>query len=390
MSRTDLSRTFALGASLAMALFAGAAWAQQQGVTDTEIVVGDVLPLTGPPALLGVAHSIGVKVAVAEANAAGGINGRKLRLISEDDGYVVARTIQSVKKLVTVDKVFALTSLSGSAQGLAVLPVVKEMGIPALNPISFSDDLFTPPTKNVYALGTRHPLVAEQLTEALAARYPNKKWAVVTQDDEYGDQSRQGFEAAQKAKKLNVVYSTIYKKGQVDFSSEMLRAKDAGAEILYAGGVVGENVAMVKELDRLGLKIPVGISYVSRVPVVLKLMGPAAENVYTLDYVVAEDSDKGKAFLDKARALISADEFAKVNRFTFTGYAGAKTLFEAFRRCGKALTWACTIAQLDAMKDFDTGVLTSPVAFSPSSHLSSEKLVLLRANVATQSFKAAE
>jgi branched-chain amino acid transport system substrate-binding protein len=73
--------------------------AAQQGVTDTEILIGDILPLTGPPALLGVAHNLGVKAAVAEVNAAGGINGRKVRLISEDDGYVPSRTVQGVRKL---------------------------------------------------------------------------------------------------------------------------------------------------------------------------------------------------------------------------------------------------------------------------------------------------
>ena len=364
--------------------------AQQQGVTDAEIVVADILPLTGPPALLGVAHNIGVKLAVAEVNAQGGINGRMVRLISEDDGYVVSRTIQGVRKLVTVDKVFALTSLSGSGQGQAALPLVKELGIPAISTISFSNDLFTPTVKNVFVFGTQHQLVAEQLTEALATRFPNKKWAEVTQDDEYGELSRQGFQAAKKEKKLDVVSNSVYKKGQVDFSSEILRAKEAGAEMLYAGGVIGENVAMVKELERLGLKIPVGISYVARVPVTVKLMGPAAENVYTLDYVVAEDSDKGKAFLDKAKSLLKPEDFQRVNRFTFTGYAGAKVLFEAFRRCGKALTWACTLTQLDGIQNFDTGVLSSPVSFSPTEHFSSQKLELLKGNPATLSFKAVQ
>lgn len=380
-------------AAAAVALIVAAAapaWAQQQGVTDTEIVVGDILPLTGPPALLGVAHNIGVKLAVAEANAQGGINGRKIRLISEDDGYVVSRTIQGVRKLVTVDKIFAMTSISGSAQGQAALPLLKEFGIPAISTISFSNDLFKPTVKNVYAFGTQHPLVAEQLTEALASRNPNKKWAVVTQDDEYGELSREGFDAAQKAKKLNVVSTAIYKKGQVDFSSEMLRAKEAGAEMLYAGGVVGENVAMVKELERLGLKIPVGISFVSRVPVALKLMGSAGENVYVLDYVVAEESDKGRAFLDKAKGLLGDEDFKRVNRFTFTGYAGAKVMFEAFKRCGKALTWACTLTQLDSLKDYQTGVLSSPVSFNATTHFSSQKLLLLRANTATLSFKPVE
>jgi branched-chain amino acid transport system substrate-binding protein len=295
-----------------------------------------------------------------------------------------------VRKLVTVEKVFALTSLSGAAQGQAALPLVKELGIPAIATVSFSDDLIKPTVKNVFAFGTKHPLVAEQLTSALADRYPGKKWAVVTQDDEYGELSREGFDAATKAKKLNVVSTAVYKKGQVDFSSEMLRAKDSGAEVLYAGGVIGENVAMAKELERLGLKIPMGISFVSRVPVALKLMGSAGENVYVLDYVVAEESDKGKAFLEKAKSLLAADDLARVNRFTFTGYAGARTMFEAFRRCGKVLTWACTVTQLESLKDYDTTVLSSTVSFSPENHLSLQKLVLLKANTATLSFKPVE
>jgi len=363
-------------------------WAQsQQGITDTEIVVGDIVPLTGPPALLGVAHNIGVKLAVAEVNAAGGINGRKVRLISEDDGYVVSRTLQGMRKLISVDKVFLLTSISGSAQGQAALPLLKGSGIPAISTVSFSDDIHTPPIKNIFAVGTQHPLVAEQLTEALAARNPGKKWGVVTQDDEYGELSRRGFDAAKSRKNLNVVSSAIYKKGQVDFSSEMLRAKNDGVEVLYAGGVVGENVAMAKELERLGMKIPMGISYVSRVPVALKLMGSAGDNVYVLDYVVAEDSDKGRAFLAKAKSLLSADDLSKVNRFTFTGYAGARTMFEAVRRCGKAPTWACTLGQLEQLKDYETDALSSPVSFSPEKHLSLQKLVLLKANPETLTFK---
>ena len=64
------------------------ALAADQGVTDTEILIGEVEPLTGPPAILGVAHTLGVKIAIAEVNAAGGLNGRKIKYAVEDDGYV--------------------------------------------------------------------------------------------------------------------------------------------------------------------------------------------------------------------------------------------------------------------------------------------------------------
>lgn len=382
-----MKKTLTTIASLCLAMAMGQAWAQTQGVTDTEIVIGDIVPLTGPPALLGVPHTIGVRLAIAEANAAGGINGRKIRFISEDDGYVPSRTIQGIRKLVTVDKVFALTSMSGSAQGQAALPTVRQFGIPVMNSLSFSDEVHTPVSKNIFVIGTRHPLVTEQLTEAIDARYPGKKWAIVSQDDEYGDMTREGFEAAVKTRKLNVVSKAIYKKGQVDFSSEMLKVKESGAGALYAGGVLSENVAMVKELERQGLKLPVGISYVAQVPAIVKLMGAAADGVYTMDYVVSLDSDKGKAFIEKAKKFLPEADVARIHRFALTGYAGAQVLFEAIRRCGKALTWECTISQLDQIKDFETNVLNSPVSFTPTKHLSMPKLVLLKANPATLSFE---
>ena len=382
--RASPIRTTLAAAALAL-LSLGTAQAQQQGVTDAEILLGDILPLTGPPALLGAAHNLGVKIAIAEANAAGGINGRKLRLISEDDGYVVSRTLQGVRKLVTSDKVFALTSLSGTAQGQAALPLVRELGVPTISTISVYEELYKPVSKNVWAIGGDHEVGAKALVSALADKFPGKKWAIVSQNDEYGEKVREGFEEVVKAKKLNVVSQQIYKKGQVDFSSEMLKVKQAGAEILFAGGVLGENAAMAKELERQGHKIPFGTTYVSRVNALLGLMGTAAENLHSVDFVAMEDTPRGTAMMDLAKKHLTEDEFKKVNRYTFTGYAGAKTMFEAFKRCGKALTWDCTIKQMDGLKDFDTGV-TTPVSFSPTNHFAGPAFTFVKADLAAKKF----
>ena len=105
----------------------GRALAADPGFTDTEILIGDVEPLTGPPAILGVGHTIGVKIAIAEINAAGGINGRKIKYVLEDDGYVTARTIQGLRKVIDVDKVFAMLGISGSGQSIAAMPVLEKI-----------------------------------------------------------------------------------------------------------------------------------------------------------------------------------------------------------------------------------------------------------------------
>ena len=117
-----------LAAAMAACQPAGA----EPGLTDTEILIGDVEPLTGPPALLGVGHTLGVKVAIAEINAAGGINGRKIRYVVEDDGYVTARTLQGLKKVIDVDKAFALLGISGSGQSTAAMPELEKAGIPTV------------------------------------------------------------------------------------------------------------------------------------------------------------------------------------------------------------------------------------------------------------------
>ena len=372
-------------AGLLAAGVAGPASAQQ-GVTDSEIVIGDILPLTGPPAMLGVAHNLGVKVAVAEVNANGGLHGRKLRLVSEDDGYVPSRTIQGVRKLLNSDKIFAFTSISGTAQSQVAMPILKQAGIPSMAPITTYEGLYKPAIKNVFAVGYDMRESVYGLVTQMADRYPGKKWALISQDDEYGENVRDGFDRAAKEKKLEVVSSQIFKKGQSDFSSEILKVKQSGAEALMAGGVLGENVTMVKELERIGHKIPVGVTYVSRVPASAKMMGSAGENVYTVDYVYLESAPEAKAFMEKMDRHLSAEERTRVNRYSFTGYSAARALFAAMERCGKALTWDCTNAELAKTSNLETGAMT-PISFSATNHLAAPKLFLLKADPAASTYK---
>lgn len=379
-------RKATLAIMLAGGIFAAAAHAQQQGVSASEILLGEVEPLTGPPALLGIAYNVGTKIAIAEANAAGGVDGRKLRLITEDDGYVPTRTIQSVRKMIEVDKIFAFTSLSGSGQAIAVLPIIEKAGIPAMPAIGPVTPLYQPPRKSVFVVGQSYEEGMYQLVRYLATQFPGKKWGILTQDDDYGVALRTGFSRAQKEFKLNVVSEGEYKKGQQDFSSEMLRVRAAGAEVFMAGGVIGENVAMIKELEKLNSKPVVGMFWPGRVPATLKLMGPASEGIYAVDYVEPDNSAAIAAFTERAKKLVSEAEVKAMNRYTLAGYASTRVLIEAMRRCGKNLTWVCTIAELEKTKDFESGVM-GPISFGPGVRFSSQAVRIMRADFGTLSFK---
>jgi branched-chain amino acid transport system substrate-binding protein len=381
-----MKQYLATASLLATVLLAGAPALAQQGITDTEIVIGDVEPLTGPPALLGVAASIGHKIAIAEANNAGGINGRKIKYVLEDDGYVTARTIQGVKKVIEVDKAFAMLGISGSGQSIAVMPVLEKAGIPTVIDVAPVKFLWEPARKNVFVVGQSYEEGIIHLVKYLADKNPGKKWGLITQDDDYGITVRDGFDSVVKEKKLNVVYSGNYKKGQQDFSSDMLQLKDSGAEVFLAGGIIAENIAMMKELEKLNVKPVTGIFWPGRVEPVLKLMGPAGDGIYAVDYVEPFAGEAGKAFLEKAKPLVSEAELKGINRYTMTGYAAAKVLIAAIERCGKQPTWACTITELEKTKNVATGVM-APISFGPGVRFSNQKLQIMRAETATLSFK---
>lgn len=371
---------------MGISIFSGSVCAQQQGVTPTEILLGEVNPLTGAPALLGIAYNVGTKIAIAEANAGGGVNGRKLRLVTEDDGYVSSRTVQSVRKLIDVDKVFAFTALSGSGQAMASLPVIDKAGIPAMASVTPVTPLYQPPHKSVFVVGQSSEEGMYQLVRYLATKFPGKKWGILTQDDDYGAALRTGFARAKKEFSLNTTYEAEYKKGQQDFSSEMLSARSAGIEIFMAGGVIAENVAMVKELEKLNAKPIVGIFWPGRIPVTLKLMGPASDGIYGVDYVDPDLGDSVAAFTERAKKLVSESEIKAMNRYTLSSYTSTRVLIEAMRRCGKDLTWACTIAELEKTKNFESGVM-GPVSFGPGARFSSNAVRIMRADHGTLSFK---
>ena len=197
---------------------------------------------------------------------------------------------------------------------------------------------------------------------------------------------RDGFESVVKAKKLNVVYSGNYKKGQQDFSSDMLQLKDSGAEVFLAGGIIAENIAMMKELEKLNVKPVTGIFWPGRIEPVLKLMGPAGDGIYAVDYVEPFAGEAGKAFLEKAKPLVSEAEFKGINRYTMTGYAAAKVLLAAIERCGKDVSWVCTISELEKTKNVETGVM-APISFGPGERFSNQKLQIMQSDFSTLSFK---
>ena len=131
-------------------------WAGDPGVSDTEIKIGDVNIMTGPAAFVGRGVSLGSKIAAGEINAAGGINGRKIKILTEDDGYIPSRSFQALTKLLEEDGIFALNGTSGTANALAMMPLITENNLPTVVTTAPSALIYKPVRPSVFTFGASY------------------------------------------------------------------------------------------------------------------------------------------------------------------------------------------------------------------------------------------
>lgn len=175
-----------LAACAVLALSAPIAAAQaENGVTDTEILLGQSTALTGPLAELGSDSMIAAKAYFDYINAEGGVHGRKIRLITLDDGYNTAKGVENVKRLIEQEKVFALFNVIGTPANTALLPIVMQTGIPSFAPFTGSQALRKPFNRMVFNVRASYADELEKIVEHLEVR-GIRQVAVVYQNNSMG------------------------------------------------------------------------------------------------------------------------------------------------------------------------------------------------------------
>jgi branched-chain amino acid transport system substrate-binding protein len=296
--------------------------------------------------------------------------------------------VQVVRRLLDVDHVFAITASSGTASTMAALPLAEAKGVPMLQTAAPNTVMVTPIHKNLFVVGVAYGPGTEAVVKAMASRKPNARWIAVVQDDEFGDDVQAGYERALKELNLPSLAVMRYKRGQVDFSAEILKAKQLGATVILSGGIIGENVAMAKEMRRIGLDAQLVINWSARLPQTLDLMGEAGNGVIAADYVGDFNDAAGERFMTSARKYLTADEIKSLNRTSLTGYVGYRLLFDAIRRCGTEVTRACVIEKLETTQNLNVDGIMSPISFTPTTRLATQTLRFFVDDYASRQWRA--
>jgi branched-chain amino acid transport system substrate-binding protein len=366
----------ALAASLALAAAPAVA---EQGVTADTITFGAFGPITGPAAYIGLAGRDGATMAIKEINAAGGINGRKLEMIFEDDGHSPAKALAAVRKLIDEDKVFALFCVAGSNGTIGTIDYVKEKGIVMYVSFASAPGVTWPFAKNLFRGGTTEvprygELYAEYLVDGLKAR----KIGIISGREEYPKNEGDALtKQLQKWYEIAPVKRVEFNIGDKDFTPQLLEMQGADPQVVAFFGNPAEAAIAMRQARELGLNQPffVGSNMVDQG--LLTAAGPAADGIsgFALIPLVPNSSDPAmKAWRAKWSAEYPNLPAGRPNTFDILAYGDMYAIAEALKAAGRDLTTAGFVDALENLRDYRVGAIASPRTFAKIHHIGNLRL----------------
>ena len=256
---------------LALAMALTAATATSFAASKTEIKLGNTVPYSGPASFYGVVGQATVAY-FAKVNDEGGINGRKVTVISLDDGLAPPKTVEQVRKLVEQEEVDAVVNQVGTATASSVRQYMNQKGVPQLFVQSGSNNFQQP---KAFRFSTSalmsYEFEARVYGQEIARDKPNAKVAILYQNDDYGKDYLRGLKAGW-GKPLTA--EITYEQSDTTVDSQVLALKAAGADVIILAAYSKQVSQALRKIDELGWKPQIWISHVSaQVHPTLSLVG---------------------------------------------------------------------------------------------------------------------
>jgi ABC-type branched-subunit amino acid transport system substrate-binding protein len=360
---TESTRRTWLAALALAALAAGLSTAQAEkkygpGATDTEIKLGQTMPYSGPASAYG---TIGkVEAAYFQMiNDQGGVNGRKINLISYDDGYSPPKTVEQVRKLVESDEVLATFQTLGTASNTAIQKYMNAKKVPMLF-LATGAAKFTDPKNFPWTIGYNPSYLTEAHVYAqyILKENPNAKIAILTQNDDFGRDYVKGLKEGLGAKADRIVAEATYEATDPTVDSQMLKLKASGADVLFNGGTPKFAAQAIKKAAELGWT-PMQILNINSISVseVLKPAGlENSKDLITINYGKDPTDPAWKDDAGMKKFFEFMDKYypagVKDSVFNTYGYSVAELMVHVLRQCGDDLTRENLMKQVTNIKDF--------------------------------------
>ena len=331
----------------------------EDGVSADSITFGQAAVLEGPASALGQGMRTGIQAAFDEINARGGVHGRKLKLISRDDGYEPDRAIAETRKLINEDKVFALIGPVGTPTSAAAQPIATAAKVPFIGAFTGAGFLRNPKLENVINLRASYGAETEAWIKHLTEDLKIKKIAIFYQDDAFGRAGLDGVKAAMSKRGLDLAEEATYERNTVAVKTALLALRRAAPEAVVMVGAYKPCAELIKLAHKLELNpVFVNISFVGA-SALAKELGPDGRGVVVSQVVPFPWDTSLKVVADYQAAIKGAPDFVSLE-----GYLVGRLAIAALEKIGGEPTREALLKVIKDTGKFDIGGLA--MTFGPT------------------------
>jgi len=333
----------------------GSLHAQTPGLTDSRIVIGSCAALEGPSSFLGRETVGGAEAYFQFVNDGGGVNGRKLQLISHDDSYDPAKA-QACWDALMAQKVFALGFFVGTPTAVKYVPLAESNGVPLIGLFTGAQSLYSPLRRWVINVRASYFDETREQVEGLWSTLHYRKIAVIYPDDAFGSTVLQGVQTGLKEKGSAPMATAEYSRQTTLGDAAMEKVKAASPDAVVVVGPSNTVAPILKQAHAKGWKpLFVTVSFVGTDELIQEA-GEDAEGVVVTQVVPPYYLTDLKTVALYRRTLEKYQPGARPNFVSFEGFVDAMVMVEGLKRAGKELTREGLIHAIESIHEMDLGL----------------------------------
>ena len=360
--------------------------AQQRGVTKDTIKLGLILVKTGPVAALGLPNGNGMTDYFHYLNDQGGINGRKVEVIWEDDQFEAPKSVAAFKKLITRDEVLTIITTGGSQQTIANLKNINEYKVPNI-PNALMKEFYEPYQPYIFAMGAtyeaQYECIVDYIFNDLKEKHP--RIGVVYEKKEYGKIGLEAIRKRAKAYGVDLAAELVLPTGAVDASSQVLTLQENKVDYVITCVLLPPAITFLKTTQKYNYwpKKIFGFNWATD-DMIVKACGEAAKNFIGVNFVGSwSDDSPGLKLVRQIAEKYKRTDIGLTS--LYVNGVGVSMLFaEGLKRAGNNLTPEGLKAALESLRNFDTGGIFPPVTYTNKSHEPVEMVKFFKADVANK------
>ena len=325
------------------------------GVFEDRVVFGQSAAFSGPAAELGIGMQLGIRAAFAEANRAGGIEGRRVELVSRDDAYEPEAAVTNTRKLIEEDQVFALIGPVGTPTSRSATPVAAAAGVPYVAPFTGAGFLRNDDWNNIVNLRASYAQETEEMVERLTVDLGIERIGVMFQDDSFGRAGYFGALAALEHRGMEPVAIGFYPRNTTAIKSALLDLRAGDPEAVIVVGAYQPVAALITWARSTGFDpVFITLSFVGSNALATRLAAEGGgEGVYVTQVVPFPFDESIPVVASYQAALSQISPETRPGFVSLEGYIAGRLALAGMAECGTQLTRGCFLDALLGADELD-------------------------------------